>query len=797
MPPEQPPERPAESPPGGEVGRGKRVGRYLLRERIGRGTWADVYRASEGTPRREVALKILRGGLRPESSGRFGLEIEVLARLQHPGIAAVHEAGVTPDGRAYYSMELVRGDPLLEWSRAVERDARTCLELFARICDSMDHAHRLGIVHRDLKSANILVTDEGHPKVLDFGSARMLDEATDQHGLTGATDIVGSLACVAPEQAAGIPADARADVWALGALLQEALSGSPPHDLRGCSVQEVLKLKTMEPRRLSHHAPALRGDIERVVARALAVDPRERYATAGDLAEDLHNLLHDREVRAHKDGLLRATSRLVRRHRGLAMGVGLVIAAMVLGTIAARIAWLHAERVGLAVQQDAEELLRLSDRHRLDELVVEAESLWPCRPESEPAMGAWLERAQQLSARLPLHVETLTRWEAEANAGPDLSSATPAAGRAPSPGSSQDEHAWRLEKLRDLVEALRAFTLDAMLPNGVFDVRRRLTRTRELVQASAVDAAEAWRTALASIADAQASPVYAGLQLPVHIGLVPIGRDPDSGLWEFAHLESGTVPVRDADGRLILDDDSAVVLVLIPGGRLPGQEDVTLEPFFLSKDELTQAQWIMLAGSNPSYYLAGWEIMGEVTTLRNPVESISWHGTVATLSRAGLSLPTSDQWEYAARAGVPTLYPGGDEPACLKGHANLRDLSAVEADQHRGRTDTSGMLRDGFAVPTRVGSFAPNAFGLRDVLGNVGEYVREATHSGEGSPRAVPHGTYRGGSFFELPAGMSLGQSSLTLPGKPARTLGVRPMLPCEPRGGSFEASLAASPPDR
>jgi formylglycine-generating enzyme required for sulfatase activity len=649
-----------------------------------------------------------------------------------------------------------------------------------------------------------------------------MDEALDIQRLTGATDLVGSLGCVAPEQAAGKPIDARADVWALGALLYEGLCGLPPHDLRGRPVHEILRLKTAEPLRLGKRARHLRGDIEHVVSRALAVDPRERYATAGDLGADLRRLLANEEVHARKDGTLRAARRLVTRHRGAASGLGLVVIALTLGTIATSIARDHAEQVESDLRRQTEEVRRLSDRQQLDALVEEARTLWPARQERMPAMLDWTRRARLLTERLPLHRETLARWEAESIDGTAALSAGLLGDGRLQPERAATERAWRLEKLRDLVDTLERFSDDeASFSDGFADIRRRIALAEDLERRLGSDDAAAWEAALASIADPRTCPQYGGLQLPVHAGLVPLGRDPRSGLWEFAHIESGHVPIRCASGDLVFDEQSAIVLVLIPGGRTllgvqgddpdgplydpdaqpsdPPARIVELEPFFLARSEVTQAQWIRMTGSNPSYFWAGWETNGQRTTSLNPVESISWGEADRVLERVGLLLPTSDQWEHAARAGVTTRFVAGQEPAGLEGYANFFDHRAMTATGFVGAGDVPGLIDDGFVVTSPVGSFHPNAFGLYDVLGNVAEFVQETRRpplDGDQSGGQL-RGAHRGGSFYDVPDGLRLGSVSFMPIDRAARTRGVRPMLPALPPARPSRKTIALPPPGK
>ena len=188
---------------GPRLAAGTRVGDYTLLEPLGRGGMGVVYVAEQANPRRTVALKLIRpdvGG--PEILRRFEYEAQILGRLQHPGIAQIHEAGTADAGQGpqpFFAMELVRGRPLTDYATEKMLDIRSRLELFARVCDGVQHAHMKGIIHRDLKPANILVTDDGQPKILDFGVARATDRDVQITMQTTVGQLVGTLPYMSPE----------------------------------------------------------------------------------------------------------------------------------------------------------------------------------------------------------------------------------------------------------------------------------------------------------------------------------------------------------------------------------------------------------------------------------------------------------------------------------------------------------------------------------------------------------------------------------------------------------------------
>lgn len=314
---------------------GSRVGRYTISSLIGAGGMGVVYEAVQDSPRRRVALKIMRPGLMTAGLlRRFRHEAAALALLDHPGIAQIYEAGKEPPGPSgtpFLAMELVRGIPISTFVNARNLDTRHRLLLFLAVCEAVAHAHQRGVVHRDLKPANVLVDENGRPKVLDFGIARLTGAGdgttavTLGHTLGG--QLVGTLNSMSPEQAAGDPelVDVRADVYALGVLLFELLAGAPPLDLSRCPLPEAVLRITREPApRLSTHSRAFRGDLDTIAARALEKDKLRRYPSAAELAEDVRRHLAGEPIRAKQDSALYVLGKTVRRHR-VAVSIALLV----------------------------------------------------------------------------------------------------------------------------------------------------------------------------------------------------------------------------------------------------------------------------------------------------------------------------------------------------------------------------------------------------------------------------------------------------------------------------------------
>lgn len=348
------------------------AGRYRIVRLLGEGGMGVVYEAQQLQPERTVALKCMRASLAtPAAQQRFEREAALLGRLRHPGIAQILEAGSTggPSGQPFFAMEYVEGPNLLEHTARLP--LRDRLELFAEVCDAVQHAHASGIVHRDLKPANVLVDIRGPravAKVLDFGVAR----AVDAEGtlLTRTHEIVGTLAFLAPELlGSGRRADPSADVWSLGVMLYQVLAERLPFGLEGLSlVAAARRVQDEEPPPIDRWVPAVRGDIATIVHTCLAKDPARRYANAGALAADLRRHLGSLPIAARPASTLYRLSRFTRRNRAVVAGLAATFLALA-GGLAVSLHYLHGERA-----QRARAELRASElRGLVRELVFDVE----------------------------------------------------------------------------------------------------------------------------------------------------------------------------------------------------------------------------------------------------------------------------------------------------------------------------------------------------------------------------------------------------------------------------------------
>jgi serine/threonine protein kinase len=329
---------------------GKRIGPYKILQRIGEGGCGVVYMAEQGKPiSRRVALKVIKLGMDTKSViARFDAERQALALMDHPNIARVLDAGVTETGRPYFVMELVRGIKITEFCDQNNYDTRQRLGLFIQVCQAIQHAHQKGIIHRDIKPSNILVTlHDGVPvpKVIDFGIAKAIEgRLTEQTLFTAYEQLIGTPAYMSPEQAeySGLDVDTRSDIYSLGVLLYELLTGRTPFDgkqLMQDGLDEMRRtLREKEPQRPSdilttlqgtelnvtathrHAEPPklislLKGDLDWVVMKALEKDRKRRYETANGLTMDIQRYLNNEPVVARPPSRLYRLQKLVRRNQ--------------------------------------------------------------------------------------------------------------------------------------------------------------------------------------------------------------------------------------------------------------------------------------------------------------------------------------------------------------------------------------------------------------------------------------------------------------------------------------------------
>lgn len=359
----------------------ERVGRYRVVGVLGEGGMGIVYRAEQERPRRVVALKMMRFGFASETARRrFEREGELLARLHHPGIAQVFETGTDERGRPFIAMEMVEGEPIDVYVREDAPAVGDRLGLVLQVCDAVQHAHQRGVIHRDVKAANVLVERGGEEtsgrtetgagarvKVLDFGVGRLIGEDAGGTVRTEAGQLVGTLRSMSPEQLAGDPevVDARADVYALGVLAYEVLSGVHPFGSVDGGIAEMsAAVRGREPARLGTIDRSLRGDLETVVARAMEKDPARRYQSAGEFAADIRRFLAGEAVLARPASAAYQLRKLAGRHRAAAAALAAVLVVVVAAVVG--IGWqavraTHAEHLANERSEVADEQTRIAN----------------------------------------------------------------------------------------------------------------------------------------------------------------------------------------------------------------------------------------------------------------------------------------------------------------------------------------------------------------------------------------------------------------------------------------------------
>jgi serine/threonine-protein kinase len=358
-----PPEPPPRPPEGTAL---PRIPGYEVEGVLGRGGMGIVFRARHLRLNRLVALKMALAGAyaEPRERGRFQQEMEAEAGLRHPNIVQVHDVG-EHDGRPYFTMELVEGGSLAQKLQGTPQPGRQAATLVATLAGAMQVAHQGGVVHRDLKPANVLLTADGTPKIADFGLARRLEGGA---GLTQTGVPVGTPSYMAPEQARGHthgigPA---VDVYALGAILYELLTGRPPFraETAAETVLQVISQEPAPPSRLNAKVPR---DLETICLKCLHKDPQRRYATAAALADDLQRFLRGEPIAARPAGLAERLGKWVRRRPGRAalLAASLLLAAALVGVSW----WLVAERAyeREAVEADLREAAEQRDSARWEE----------------------------------------------------------------------------------------------------------------------------------------------------------------------------------------------------------------------------------------------------------------------------------------------------------------------------------------------------------------------------------------------------------------------------------------------
>ncbi|MEO1525580.1 MAG: serine/threonine-protein kinase [Planctomycetota bacterium] len=406
------------------------AGRFLLREKLGEGGMGEVWVAKQIAPvKRNVALKLIKRGMDSRAVlQRFEQERQALAMMDHPNIASVLDGGVTDSGQSFFVMELVNGLPLTTFADKNKLTTNERIELFVAICNAVQHAHQKGIVHRDLKPANIIVSMiDGRPipKVIDFGVAkatggRLTEETVEtQFGM-----VIGTLEYMAPEQASGsTDIDTRADIYSLGVVLYELLTGLRPIDqrkLKKAGLGEMIRIikeeepskpstrlstdealpslaavRKIEPKKLT---ALLRGELDWVVMRCLEKSRERRYETANGLARDLQRFLNGQAVEARPASLAYRASKFLNRNRGAVVASGLVLSTLLVGVAGTSWGWVESRRQAQLAQLEAATQSEINAFLR-DDLLAQASVYTQSNSLFEPDPDLTVQKALERASR--------------------------------------------------------------------------------------------------------------------------------------------------------------------------------------------------------------------------------------------------------------------------------------------------------------------------------------------------------------------------------------------------------------
>ena len=679
------------------------VGRFKVLELLGQGTMGVVFRAIDETanPPEVVALKLLHPRFSDErATSRLHHEAIFLSKLDDRRIARFVGSGTTPV--PFVAMEFIEGTPLAKpnhirmWS--LEKRISHATTILADIAEALAVAHRKGVLHRDLKPDNIIVRPDGSPVLVDFGVGHWSPGSLTKLTQTG--EINGTPRYMSPEQFDSRKLiDERSDIWALGVIYYFLLSGKAPFD--GTTIDEVrdqVRMKT--PAKIVVNGERLPRNVETVLSVALSKLPNRRYQSASMLAEDLRRLEREEKISAKPLGLVAHVQQwIVFNPRAL---IALLAASAILCAI---VLFLFNQKQEIARRS------RLGDAPVIRELLAEASSMWPRRTSAFDAMQDWRRRAHEISKRKGQHLE-------------DLNST--------SSGSEEST-------LRGIL------ALQNSLASKIAEVDERIVFASTLEQLKNTEHAAAWKHSIAAIST---SEMYNGLRLTPQIGLLPLGENAETGLWEFWAIETGSRPSWVSGAAKLRGNRDGIVLVLVPGGvfSLGAQSELkskngfhpragvrtdgpmastAVRPYFVSKFETTQGQWLNMTNSNPSLEYAGrhrWQLssLDRAITELHPVESVSWEEVTRVCWKHGLRLPNEAEWELPVRRSFVLNSPVN----ALKGQENLLDASFVEGTD-KGFFD-SVPWDDSYIVHSPVGSFVGNRWGIHDMLGNVSEWVSDS-----------------------------------------------------------------------